>query len=158
MRDAFRDAMSRFPTGVSIVTTRSADGTPRGTTANAVASVSLEPPQLLVCLAHTSKTLHALRAHGGFAINILSSIHEEVARGFARSGAVDVWDDLPHAAGPSGSPLIAGSLAVIDCEVADVFTSGDHDIVVGRVLHVAVDAADADALVFHRSRFGSFAA
>jgi flavin reductase (DIM6/NTAB) family NADH-FMN oxidoreductase RutF len=154
---ALREAMSRFPTGVSVVTTRDSAGLPHGTTANALTSVSLDPPLLLVCLAHTSRTLAALHTSKTFAVNLLAAGAEHVARGFARSGASEAWDDVEHTAGPSGSPLFAGTHAhtVIECEVENVFPGGDHDIVLGRVVHVVVEEEVSDALLWFRSAFGA---
>jgi flavin reductase (DIM6/NTAB) family NADH-FMN oxidoreductase RutF len=152
-----RDAMSRFPTGVSIVTTRDSAGVLHGTTANALTSVSLDPPLLLVCLAHTSRTLAALRTSGAFGVNLLGAEAEQIARAFARSGAHEAWDGVEHAAGPSGSPLFAGAHAAIECEVHDLHTAGDHEIVLGRVVHVAVEEEGGDALLFFRSAFGAAA-
>jgi flavin reductase (DIM6/NTAB) family NADH-FMN oxidoreductase RutF len=148
-----RDAMSRFATGVTVVTTLGPDGEPHGATANAFTSVSLDPPLILVCLAHTSNTLQALRVHGSFAVNVLSSEHEGLARSFARSGAEAAWDD--HLPGPTGSPLLAGVHAAIDCTVFAVYPGGDHDIVVGEVQHVLVDDEPGDALLWFRSTFGT---
>ena len=152
---ALRDAMSRFPTGVSIVTTRDSAGVLHGTTANALTSVSLDPPLILICLAHTSRTLAALRTSGAFGVNLLAADAEHVARGFARSGAIEAWDGVEHVPGPSGSPLFAGAHAAIECEVDDVHPAGDHDIVLGRVVHVAVEENAGDALLWFRSAFGS---
>jgi flavin reductase (DIM6/NTAB) family NADH-FMN oxidoreductase RutF len=150
-----RDAMSRFATGVTVVTTVGVDGEPHGATANAFTSVSLDPPLILVCLAHTSKTLDALRSHGSFAVNVLGSDHEEVARSFARSGADGAWSDPEHVTGPSGSPLLAGVHAAIDCRVYDVYAGGDHAIVIGEVQHIRIEDEPGDALLWFRSTFGS---
>jgi flavin reductase (DIM6/NTAB) family NADH-FMN oxidoreductase RutF len=153
--DTLRDAMSRFPTGVSIVTTRDGAGALYGTTANALTSVSLDPPLLLICLAHTSRTLAALRESLAFGVNLLGAEAEQVARGFARSGAVEAWDGVEHSAGPSGSPLFAGAHAAIECEVDAIHPAGDHDIVLGRVVHVIVEEGGGDALLWFRSAFGA---
>jgi 3-hydroxy-9,10-secoandrosta-1,3,5(10)-triene-9,17-dione monooxygenase reductase component len=150
-----RDAMSRFATGVTVVTTLGHDGEPHGATANAFTSVSLDPPLILVCLAHTSNTLQALRAHGSFAVNVLSSRHEDLARSFARSGDEAAWGDPEHLTGPTGSPLLAGVHAAIDCTVFAVYPGGDHDIVVGEVQHILVDDEPGDALLWFRSTFGT---
>jgi 3-hydroxy-9,10-secoandrosta-1,3,5(10)-triene-9,17-dione monooxygenase reductase component len=150
-----RDAMSRFATGVTVVTTLGADGEPQGATANAFSSVSLDPPLILVCLAHTSHTLAALRTHGSFAINVLGSDHEELARSFARSGDEAAWGDPEHLPGPTGSPLLAGVHAAIDCRVFAVYPGGDHDIVVGHVQHIRVEDEPGDALLWFRSTFGT---
>jgi flavin reductase (DIM6/NTAB) family NADH-FMN oxidoreductase RutF len=126
-----------------------------GTTANALTSVSLDPPLLLICLAHTSRTLAALRMSRAFGVNLLGAEAEDVARAFARSGASEAWDGVEHAAGPSGSPLFARAHAAIECEVDDVHTAGDHDIVLGRVLHVVVEEDGGAALLWFRSAFGA---
>jgi 3-hydroxy-9,10-secoandrosta-1,3,5(10)-triene-9,17-dione monooxygenase reductase component len=150
-----RDALSRFATGVTVVTTLGADGAPQGATANAFSSVSLDPPLILVCLAHTSNTLTALREHGSFAVNVLGSAHEELARSFARSGNETAWADPEHLPGPSGSPLLEGVHAAIDCKVFAVYPGGDHDIVVGEVQHILVEDEPGDALLWFRSTFGT---
>jgi 3-hydroxy-9,10-secoandrosta-1,3,5(10)-triene-9,17-dione monooxygenase reductase component len=150
-----RDAMSRFATGVTVVTSLGREGEPRGATANAFSSVSLDPPLILVCLAHTSRTLTALRSHGSFAVNVLGSDHEELARSFARSGDEAAWGDPEHLPGPTGSPLLAGVHAAIDCRVFAVYPGGDHDIVVGHVQHIRVEDEPGDALLWFRSTFGT---
>jgi flavin reductase (DIM6/NTAB) family NADH-FMN oxidoreductase RutF len=153
--DLLRDAMGRFATGVTVVTTLGADGGPQGATANAFTSVSLDPPLILVCLSHSSRTLAALREHGSFAGNVLGSDHEELARSFARSGDDVPFADPDHLPGPSGSPLLAGVHAAIDCRVFDVYPGGDHDIVVGEVQHIRVEDDPGDALLWFRSTFGT---
>jgi 3-hydroxy-9,10-secoandrosta-1,3,5(10)-triene-9,17-dione monooxygenase reductase component len=150
-----RDAMSRFATGVTVVTTLDDEGEPQGATANAFTSVSLDPPLILVCLAHTSRTLRALRTRGSFAVNVLGSDHEELARSFARSGDETSFGDPEHLPGPSGSPLLAGVHAAIDCRVFAVYPGGDHDIVVGEVQHIRVEDQPGDALLWFRSTFGT---
>ena len=152
---ALREAMSRFPTGVSVVTARDAAGEVYGTTANALTSVSLDPPLLLVCLAHTSRTLEVLLESGAFGVNLLAADGEAVARGFARPSAVEAWDGVDHDAGPCGSPLFSAAHAAIECEIHEVYTAGTHAIVLGRVVHVVVDDESGDALLWFRSAFGS---
>jgi flavin reductase (DIM6/NTAB) family NADH-FMN oxidoreductase RutF len=152
---ALREAMSRFPTGVSVVTARDGAGDVYGTTANSLTSVSLDPPLLLVCLAHTSRTLEVLLETRAFAVNLLAAEAEAVARGFARSAAHEAWEGVQHAAGPSGSPLFSGAHAAIECEIEHVHPAGTHDIVLGRVVHVVVDDDSGDALLWFRSTYGS---
>jgi flavin reductase (DIM6/NTAB) family NADH-FMN oxidoreductase RutF len=144
---ALRAAMGHFATGVTVVTAAGADGRRHGSTANAVASVSLEPPLLLVCLRDASLTLAALQASGRFAVNVLHQRQRELAQRFARRGAT--WDDVAHRDG-----LLDGAIATLDCELHDVADGGDHRIVVGRVL--AVDHPEAHApppLLFYRGAF-----
>jgi flavin reductase (DIM6/NTAB) family NADH-FMN oxidoreductase RutF len=150
-----RDAMSRFATGVTVVTTIGGDGEPQGATANAFTSVSLDPALILVCLAHSSNTLAALRSFGSFAVNVLGSDHEELARSFARSGDGAGWGEPDHLPGPTGSPLLDGVHAAIDCRVYAIYPGGDHAIVVGEVQHIHVDDRPGDALLWFRSTFGT---
>jgi flavin reductase (DIM6/NTAB) family NADH-FMN oxidoreductase RutF len=137
------------------VTTLDDEGEPQGATVNAFTSVSLDPPLILVCLAHTSRTLGALRSHGSFAVNVLGSDHGELARSFAGSGDEASFGDPEHLPGPSGSPLLAGVHAAIDCRVFAVYPGGDHDIVVGEVQHIRVEDQPGDALLWFRSTFGT---
>jgi flavin reductase (DIM6/NTAB) family NADH-FMN oxidoreductase RutF len=151
---ALRAAMGAFPTGVTVVTTVGPGGEPVGTTANAVTSLSLEPPLLLVCFGRQSRTLAAIREHGGFAVNVLGTRHRDVSAAFARSGAADAWAGLEHRAGPSGSPCLADALAHVDCALEHRMPGGDHEILVGRVLHAEAGAGD-DPLIIHRGRYTS---
>jgi len=151
---ALRAAMGAFPTGVTVVTTVGTAGEPVGTTANAVTSLSLDPPLLLVCFGRESRTLAAIRAHGGFAVNVLGARHRDVSHAFARPGAADAWSGLEHTPGPSGSPCLADALAHVDCALEHRMPGGDHEILVGRVVHAAA-GADDDPLIFHRGRYTS---
>ena len=151
---ALRAAMGAFPTGVTVVTTVGPAGEPVGTTANAVTSLSLDPPLLLVCFGRESRTLAAIRAHGGFAVNVLGARHRDVSHAFARPGAADAWAGLEHTPGPSGSPCLADALAHVDCALEHRMPGGDHEILVGRVVHAAA-GADDDPLIFHRGRYTS---
>lgn len=153
-----REAMSRFATGVTVVTTRGADGEPLGTTASAVASLSLEPPLVLVCLAHTSRTLSALRAHEAFAVNVLSAEQGDLAVAFARSGPCEAWGDEPPPVAATGVPLLGGALAALDCVLDDVLPGGDHAIVVGRVLATELHSEPPDPLLTFRRRLEPLAA
>src|ERR1700749_637630 len=82
----FRDAMSHFATGVTVVTSVGADGTPVGTTANAVTSLSLDPPLILVCFDLGSVTLRAIQGHGAFVVNVLAAAQRQVSANFAPRG------------------------------------------------------------------------
>jgi flavin reductase (DIM6/NTAB) family NADH-FMN oxidoreductase RutF len=140
--------MGHFATGVTVVTSVGADGQPVATTANAVTSLSLDPPLLLVCFAQSSQTLAAVREHGAFAVNVLGAHQRELSANFARRGLGAVWDGVPHQPGLTGSPRLHGVLATLECTVENRLPGGDHEIVVGRVraVETAVEAAD-DAAV-----------
>ena len=152
-----REVMAQFASGVSVVTTLDPDGAPRGTTVSALTSVSLEPPLVLACLGTKSRTLSALRASGVFAVNVLAADQGGLAHAFASSGPKTVWDDVELFEGPTGSPLLRGALAHVDCAVYSVNRAGDHDIVVGHVLHAEPGEDERDALVHFRRRLGPVA-
>ena len=152
-----REVMAQFASGVSVVTTLDPDGAPRGTTVSALTSVSLKPPLVLACLGTKSRTLSALRASGVFAVNVLAADQGGLAHAFASSGPKAVWDDIELFEGPTGSPLLRGALAHVDCAVYSVSRAGDHDIVVGHVLHAEPGEDERDALVHFRRRLGPVA-
>ena len=106
-----REAMGHFATGVTVVTARDGEGETVGTTVNAVSSVSLQPPLLLVCLARDSHTLSAIRESSRFAINILAADQHHHSDRFAARGAEARAGEVPFAEHPIGVPHLDGSLA-----------------------------------------------
>jgi flavin reductase (DIM6/NTAB) family NADH-FMN oxidoreductase RutF len=150
-----RAAMGHFATGVTVVTSVGADGEPVGTTANAVTSLSLEPPLVLVCFDLQSATLAAVRGHGAFAVNVLGHRQRHLSANFAKRGLAAVWDGVTHHRGRTGSPRLADVIAVIECTVEHVYPGGDHEIVIGRVRHVETDAGDAAPLLYWRGEYPS---
>lgn len=147
---ALRRALGAFATGVTIVTARGADGAPVGFTANSFTSVSLDPPLLLVCLAHTAASYSVFRAARSFAVNVLNADQEAIAMLFAQRGA-DKFGATEWHAGAKGAPLIAGCLARFDCAMHERLTAGDHDILMGRV--IGFSRAEGSALVYHSGAF-----
>jgi flavin reductase (DIM6/NTAB) family NADH-FMN oxidoreductase RutF len=150
-----REAMGQFATGVTVVTSVGADGEPVGTTANAVTSLSLEPPLVLVCFDLQSATLAAIRGHGAFAVNVLGERQAHLSTNFAKRGLAAVWDEVRHHRGPTGSPRLADVIAVIECTVEHSYPGGDHEIVIGRVRHVESDGDAAAPLLFWRGKYTS---
>jgi 3-hydroxy-9,10-secoandrosta-1,3,5(10)-triene-9,17-dione monooxygenase reductase component len=125
----WRTLMGHWATGVSVVTSVG----PRGLTANALTSLSLEPPLLLVCFAYESNTFESVRGSHRFAVNILASGQEEVARRFALKAQDEKWSDLPFTL-VQDVPVLNGSLAWVVCDVEQELHGGDHAIVIGRPL------------------------
>ena len=150
-----RAAMGHFATGVTVVTSVGADGNPVGTTANAVTSVSLEPPLVLVCFDRESATLTAIQDHGAFAVNVLGHRQRHLSANFAKRGLSAVWDGITHHRGPTGSPRLADVIAVIECTVEHGFPGGDHEIIIGRVRHVETNGEGATPLLFWRGKYAS---
>ncbi|MBW3594995.1 MAG: flavin reductase family protein [Actinobacteria bacterium] len=130
--DSFRRALRRFASGVTVVTV-GLDGELHGMTASSFASVSLEPPLILVCLDKASRTRALILEKGSFAVNILADDQEDVSRSFSRRG-VKPFDQLSHRPGTGGDPLLAGAIAWIECRLDQMVEAGDHDIFVGEVL------------------------
>ena len=144
---ALRQALGAFATGVTIVTTVASDtGEPVGFTANSFTSVSLDPPLLLVCLAHTAASYRAFRDAESFAVNVLAAEQQETAMLFATRGA-DKFGPTAWHPGEMGAPLIEGCLARFDCAMHQRVTAGDHDILMGRVIGFSRHAGQA--LLFH---------
>jgi flavin reductase (DIM6/NTAB) family NADH-FMN oxidoreductase RutF len=150
-----RDAMGHFATGVTVVTSLDADGEPVGTTANAVTSLSLDPPLVLVCFDLSSATLAAIRGHHAFAVNVLGQRQHQLSANFAKRGLAAVWDGVTHHSGPTGSPRLADVIAVIECTVEHAFPGGDHEIVIGRVRHVETTGDAATPLLFWRGQYAA---
>ena len=154
--DQLRQAMGHFATGVAVVTSLDAKGRPVGTTANAITSLSLEPPLVLACFARESNTLRALRRHRALAINILGAEHRELSVGFARPGTPGViWGRVDHHQGATGSPHLCGALASLDCGVERLIPGGDHEIVIARVLGVRSSECNRNPLLFYRGEYVS---
>jgi flavin reductase (DIM6/NTAB) family NADH-FMN oxidoreductase RutF len=149
---AFRDALGRFATGVTVVTTHTLEG-PMGFTANSFASVSLDPPLVLWSPAKASARYPFYAAALHYSIHILGAEQMELSRRFVRGGAG--FDGLPHEVTAEGIPVIPGTLARFDCAQHATHEGGDHLIVVGRVIRASL--RDGDPLVFSQGAYGRFA-
>ncbi|GAW49605.1 Flavin reductase-like protein [Nocardioides sp. PD653] len=131
--EAFRAVFGALPTGVAIVSCTDGMGLPVGMTVSAVTALSLNPPQLLTCLQHGKYTLDVIRESGRFGVNFLSEDQADLADRFA-SNRFDKFTGISWAPGHTlGVPSIAGALAVAECIVTEVISSGDHDIVIGTL-------------------------
>jgi len=149
----YRQVLGHFPTGVTVITAVT-DGQPAGLAVGSFASLSLEPPQVLFCASSTSSTWPKIRQAGRFCVNILAEDQEDVCRVFA-SKAPDKFAEIGWKHTGSGSPLIEGVLAYIDCEIETVVTSGDHDVVIGAVRELEV-LHEGGPLLFFRGGYGRF--
>jgi 3-hydroxy-9,10-secoandrosta-1,3,5(10)-triene-9,17-dione monooxygenase reductase component len=147
----FRTVLGHFATGVTIVT-GGGEGGPAGVSANSFTSVSLDPPLVLVCMAHSSGTWPRIRETGAFAVNFLGEDQEEIGRRFGARGP-DRFSGLGWDAGVTGSPVLAESLAFVDCRIEDEYEAGDHVIVVGRVVDLGV-IQEGRPLIFWRGGYG----
>ena len=126
--------MRVYPQGVTVVTFQSDQG-PTGITVSSFTSVSLEPPLVLVSIAKSSALLDALRGARAFAVNFLADDQKSVSDRFAgRTNHNDRFEGIRSTPGTSGSPLISGARAVIECKPWRVFDGGDHSILIGEVV------------------------
>jgi flavin reductase (DIM6/NTAB) family NADH-FMN oxidoreductase RutF len=148
-----RAAIGHFATGVTVVTSATHDGLPIGSTANALSSVSLDPPLVLVCLREESETLGALLGHGRFAINVLADDQLPLAERFASSSRHDTWERVGYRTSAHAVPLLDGAVATLECVLHDIADGGDHRIVIGRVLDVEHPETHVPPLVFYRGAF-----
>ena len=149
-RDAFLDAIRRYPTGVTVVTATGPDGR-SGMTANAVTSLSIDPPMMLACLDQGSRTLASVRAAGEFGINVLAAGQEGLARQFSTKEPEEAkWQGVEWTEG-DGIPRLGGALVWIRCRLHDLLDGGDHAILTGAVL--ALDAEEGKPLIFHRGEY-----
>ncbi len=154
---ALRGAMGRFATGVTVITARTGDGAPVGTTVSAVTSLSLDPPLVLVCLDRRSQTLSAVREHGAFAVNVLGAHHQDVSIAFARSANRAAWDDLSHADGTTGSPMLDGAHVALDCRIESITEGGDHEILIGRVVDLRHGDDTGEPLLYYGGQYAALA-
>jgi 3-hydroxy-9,10-secoandrosta-1,3,5(10)-triene-9,17-dione monooxygenase reductase component len=147
----FRQVLGHFPTGVTVVAGTSEDG-PVGLTIGSFTSVSLDPPLVGFLPGKGSSSWPMMHRAGAFCVNILAADQGDLCWRFAREEAR--FDGLTWQAAGSGSPIIEGVLAWIDCTVEEVVDAGDHWFVLGRVL--SMEARDGEPMLFFRGKLGSF--
>ena len=146
-----RNLLGSYPTGVAVVTTRTADGRAVGLTINSFASLSLDPPLVLWSLVNHSPNLPVFRDCAHFAINILGHGHEELAMRFANPKITDKFKDVEVQETCAGIPVLAGALTTLLCEHDHNRTTGDHLLLIGRVTRTASNPGQP--LVFHAGKF-----
>jgi 3-hydroxy-9,10-secoandrosta-1,3,5(10)-triene-9,17-dione monooxygenase reductase component len=150
-----RRVLGHFATGVTVVTAR-VDGERVGMVANSFTSVSLEPPLVLFCAGAESDTWPRIREAERFCVNVLGHGQRQLAISFARKGT-DRYQGVELVDGEEGPPRLAGALAHVDCRIEAEYPGGDHTIVVGEVLALAVADEDAEVLeeplIFYRGGF-----
>jgi flavin reductase (DIM6/NTAB) family NADH-FMN oxidoreductase RutF len=156
--DAYRAAMARLVTGVTVLATRG-DAGPELMTASAVTSVSLEPPLLLASIGARARWLRAVRLHGRFAVNVLAAHHQDVARwcaGQARhSRPQEIMRRRVSLSEPSGLLTFDDALLVVECAVHDEHPAGDHVLMLGAVVRVDVREGNAEPLVYFDRTYGT---
>jgi flavin reductase (DIM6/NTAB) family NADH-FMN oxidoreductase RutF len=148
----FRRILGHWVSGVAIVATRTDNGKLCGLTANAIASVSLAPPLVLVCVEHNADSHECIRKAGVFSINMLCNNQERIARRFATWEVDTKFEGLAFHTEVTGAPILDDALAWVDCRVHSEHSAGDHTIFVGEV--VAGDAKEDSPLLYYRGGYG----
>jgi len=149
----FRQSMSRFATGVTVVTTLDSHGKIHGMTANSFTSVSLDPPLVLVCVDFRTNTHGYIEATKAMGINVLSEKQQDVGRYFAKKPADRVSPEpYKYRLGQSRQPIIEGALAFFGCRVVDTHVHSDHSIYIGQVEEIVLGDADKP-LLFYESKY-----
>jgi flavin reductase (DIM6/NTAB) family NADH-FMN oxidoreductase RutF len=151
----FRRVIGHFASGVAVVTSCRDDGSPCGLTASAVASVSLDPTMVLVCVDRGSESHACIERAGVYAVNVLEDGRgETLARRFAEMPAPDRFRGTAWHPERSGAPVLDEALAWLDCRVESAFPAGDHTIFVGEVL--SADAREGTPLLYYRGGYGRY--
>jgi flavin reductase (DIM6/NTAB) family NADH-FMN oxidoreductase RutF len=147
----FRELMGRFATGVTVLTVNGPDGRPLGMTASSLASVSLVPPLVSVCVNHEAQLHDSILAAPVFVVNILESGQEALSRRFADPHE-DRFDGVGYHRSPEGLVLLDGALAHLECDRFASFPGGDHTIIIGRVIGGSI--GEGRPLLYYRGGYG----
>jgi len=150
-KDKFRAAMRQVAGAVTVVTTRSRDGEPRGVTATAVCSLTVEPPSVIACINRDTWVGQIAPESGNFCVNVLAKVQQPVAETFAGRSAlagaerfqVGDWQDAE-----TGAPVLEGSIASFDCDLEQAVDFATHVILIGRVRRTMSDNPDGEPLVY----------
>ncbi len=148
--DEFRSALGRFPSGVTVVTTKGADGSDQGMTVSAFCSVSLEPPLVLICIEKTASVYDALTSAPEFVVNILSAKQEQIARRFSIVD-IDRFEGVGFSRTQNGIAVLDDALGIIECNRSALHDAGDHTIIVAEV--EATRAENGSPLMYYRGGY-----
>ncbi|MFI1226894.1 MULTISPECIES: flavin reductase family protein [unclassified Streptomyces] len=150
MPATLREALSRFASGIVVITVGGSD--PHAMTANAFTSVSLDPPSVLCCVSHAAVMHGAIEKSRSFGISVLTAEQKELAAHFAnkkRPLGIRQFDDVHWQPGEhTGAPLLAGALAWLECDLADMYVAGDHSIFLANVLASTIGRKRSGLLFF----------
>lgn len=149
--EQFRKVMGSVPTAVTVVAGLDAEGGARGVTIGSFVSISLDPTLVGFFIGAQSRTWPVIADAGHFCVNVLAKDQEELCWRFAGEDG-HRFDGLDWSMSPGGSPLLAGAVAWVDCEVHSTVAVGDHDLVVGRVTAMGSAEPERTPMVFHRGR------
>ena len=143
--DEFRAALSRFVSGVTVVTTKDLSGKPHGITVSAFSAVSLEPPLISICIDRRTASHYAFEETGRFVVNILREDQVAISAQFA-SPILDKFDGIPFREGIAGIPVLEDAIVNLECRLKHAYEGGDHTIFVGEIERATVE--DGKPLVY----------
>lgn len=155
----FRQVLGHFPTGVTVITATTADGTPVGFTIGSFTSVSLDPPLVGFLPMVNSERWAAINESGSFCVNVLGAHQADLCWQFAKSSITEPFEGVAwHPSAITGSPVLDGSIAWIDCAIEGVVDAGDHHFVLGRVLELehTEPESEPNPLLFFKGQLGKF--
>jgi flavin reductase ActVB len=142
--------LGRFPSGVTVVTTKGGDGSDEGMTVSAFCSVSLDPPLVLICIEKNASAYEALTTASRFVVNILATTQEQIARRFSIVD-IDRFEGVGYSRSPNGIAVLDDVLGVIECVTLAMHEAGDHTIIVGEV--EAARAQTGTPLLYYRGGY-----
>jgi flavin reductase (DIM6/NTAB) family NADH-FMN oxidoreductase RutF len=148
--ELFKEIASRWLTGVAVVTATAGDGEPHGMTMSAVTSLSLDPPQFLCCMDRRARTLAAIAESRAFCIHFLNHDQQHISANFARPHP-DRFAGIPYRLGHTGSPVLDGVIAFVECRLAEIHPGGDHSIVIGDA--ISGDVSGGDPLAYFHGHY-----
>jgi len=150
----FRHALGHFATGITVITMLDEQGILHGLTANAVSSVSLEPPLILFCIKNTARSFEILQRRRAFCLHILTESQKDIAMAFASSAdrsTICEWTTTDR-----GLPLLDGFHMALQCTIEEIYPGGDHGIVLARVHEIHAGDQEAGPLLFYKGQITSF--
>ncbi len=151
-RNELRRVMGHFATGVTVITTLSKEGKLHGLTANAVSSLSLDPPLLIICVDKKAESYSSFEESGVFTVNILADDQEDISRRFAVSGG-EKFEGVAYRRGANGAPILSGALAHLECKLHAAYEGGDHTIYLGLIEEA--ETREVKPLLFFRGGYRS---
>ncbi len=149
-RNELRRVMGHFATGVTVITTLAKDGKLHGLTANAVSSLSLDPPLLIICVDKKAESYPCFEESKVFTVNILADDQEDLSRRFAVSGG-EKFEGVAYRRGANGAPILQGALAHLECKLYAAYDGGDHTIYLGQIDEA--ETRESKPLLFFRGGY-----
>ncbi len=149
-KQEFRSALSRFASGVTVITTKDNNGKLYGITVSAFCSVSLTPPLILVCIEKNTGSHHAFLESGAFVVNILREDQQHLSDHFA-SHLEDKFAEIPYQKGIENLPVLENALANLECRIHNSYEGGDHTIFVGEIENITT--TDGNPLVYFHGNY-----